>query len=249
MKSAPPNSLIICFAFAALATGAELLPAPLAVVATGVLLTLLAAELDRSGRLIALRLVRAAARMLPSRMREDNKSQWVDHVLCAGEAGLRPVLVALWIAVMAAPRLAFRYRVRTRAAIYVGRLFLMYEEIERKVMTPLRDVKPIRRHSLVRAVATITLALPGVTAVYIFSGQGTSRYPTSLLAGLGAAMWAMPTATMVLLPRSEPLAFARMIVLVVFLLGIVVGSRVLFTEGFAMRVIDRIAGQSDSTSK
>ena len=249
MKSAPPNPLIICFAFAALAMGADLLPTPLAVVVTGVLLALLAAELDRSGRLIALRLVRAAARVLPSQMREDAESQWVDHVLCAGEAGLRPVFVALWIGVMAAPRLAFRYRVRTRAAIYVGRLFLTYVDIERKVLSPLRDVKPIRMHSLVRGVATITLALPGATAVYIFSGQGTSRYPTSLLAGLGAAMWAMPTATMVLLPGSEPLAFARMIVLVVFLLGTMVGSRVLHTEGFGMRVIDRIAGQSDSTSK
>jgi hypothetical protein len=125
---------------------------------------------------------------------------------------------------------------------------MTYQDVERKVMTSVRASKPVRTRSLVRAVATITLALPGATAVYIFSGQATSRSPTSLLAGLGAAMWAMPTATVVLLPGDGPLSFARMIVLVLFLLGTVVGSRVLYAEEFGIRVIDRIAGRSNSAS-
>jgi hypothetical protein len=247
MKPAPPNTLTICIALAAFAAAANLLPAPLAVVASGLLLALLAAEVDRSGRLIALRLVRSAAKLLPSRIREGNEAQWTDHVLCAGEMGLRPVVVALWIVFMGAPRLAFRYRVRTRAAIYVGQLFLSYQDVEHKVITPLRPIKPVGVRRLVRATATITLALPGATAVYICSGD-TSRFPASLLAVIGALMWTIPIGSMALLPGGALLGYARIIVMFTFTLGILIGSRVLFTEGFAIRVVDRIAGRTDSGS-
>jgi hypothetical protein len=56
---------------------------------------LLVTEFDRSGGLIATRIVRLASRLLPKSRRADYADEWVDHVLAAGDEGLHPVLAAL----------------------------------------------------------------------------------------------------------------------------------------------------------
>jgi hypothetical protein len=60
-------------------------------------------ELDRSGRRIAVPLVRLASHLLPAAARQEHVDEWVDHVLAAGEEGMRPVLAALSIAFWGAP--------------------------------------------------------------------------------------------------------------------------------------------------
>lgn len=85
----------------------------------GLAMGLLASEVDRSGRVFGVRIVRAASWLLPARLREDCATDWEDHVLCAGEEGLRPVLAALGIALIAAPRIAVQVRVRPVVGRYI----------------------------------------------------------------------------------------------------------------------------------
>lgn len=82
--------------------GASASPAVVAVV-VGVLANLLAAEVDRSGGAYARWLVRQAGRMLPRAERARWVEEWTDHVLAAGEDGLRPLLVAWEVLIVTAP--------------------------------------------------------------------------------------------------------------------------------------------------
>lgn len=77
-------------------------------------LTLLAAQLDRSGPSLALALVRLSARLIPVERRDEERDAWLDHVMCAEEAGLEPLTRALTIAFIAAPALAVGLRVGRR---------------------------------------------------------------------------------------------------------------------------------------
>lgn len=85
------------------------------VIIAPVLVTLLGAELDRSGGRIAVHLVRMASYVLPRRVRREHADEWVDHVLREGEVGFRPVFTGLSIVVGAA-RIALRLRVRSATA-------------------------------------------------------------------------------------------------------------------------------------
>jgi hypothetical protein len=78
------------------------------------LLTLLAAELDRSSARVSRPVVRAAARFVPARDRDDLHDEWLDHVASAGEHGVLPLTRALTIALIAAPLLAVGLRVGRR---------------------------------------------------------------------------------------------------------------------------------------
>jgi hypothetical protein len=90
-------------------------------VVAAVTAALLAAELDRSGRVLAVRIVRAGTYLLPTDRRTDHFDEWRDHVLTVGEVGLRPVWAALGIAFVAAPRLALTVRgQRAIAACLLG---------------------------------------------------------------------------------------------------------------------------------
>jgi hypothetical protein len=102
------------------------LRSPLENAAGAVCVGLLATELDRSGRLLGLGIVRRATSLLPVRLREGAADEWSDHVLAAGEHGMRPVLVAVSIALLAAPRMAVRYRVRPWVAHRLGDLLYAY---------------------------------------------------------------------------------------------------------------------------
>jgi hypothetical protein len=123
-----PNPLAVCGTLGALLAICALVPSsPLTAALLPLVAALLAAEVDRTGRLLAVRIVTAACRLLPVAVREDHVAEWRDHVLSVGEEGLRPVLTALFIAVRAAPALAFRLRVRVAAArwlLEMGAVFL-----------------------------------------------------------------------------------------------------------------------------
>lgn len=75
-----------------------------------ILVGLVIAELDREGGWLAVRIVSFATLLLPHDSREEREDEWVDHVLAAGEEGLRPLFTALGIALLAAPHLAFSER-------------------------------------------------------------------------------------------------------------------------------------------
>lgn len=75
------------------------------------LVTLVATHLDReSGRLSRV-IVKTAARLLPVDRREDERDEWLDHIITAGEEGVLPLTRALSVAFIAAPALAIGLRV------------------------------------------------------------------------------------------------------------------------------------------
>lgn len=95
---------------------------------------LLANELDRSGALIGVLVVRVAARLVSREHRYERRDEWTDHVLAAGADGLAPVLTALGIALLAAPRIAARTRLRP-----------WFDRTSRRCSTPQTRCFPSRR--------------------------------------------------------------------------------------------------------
>jgi hypothetical protein len=76
-----------------------------------VVVGLLVAHLDRESGRLSRKIVRAAARMLPPDRRDEERDEWLDHVITAGERGIRPLTRALSIAFVAAPLLAVGLRI------------------------------------------------------------------------------------------------------------------------------------------
>ena len=70
------------------------------------LVTLLAAHIERNGGSIAEHLVRMAAVLVPAHERDDQRAEWIDHVRAAGRRGMAPVVTALSIGFVAAPVIA-----------------------------------------------------------------------------------------------------------------------------------------------
>ncbi len=103
----------------------------IAVTVAPVVAGLLVIELDRGGGPIATGIVRSASRLLPKSARAENADEWADHVLSAGDVGLRPVLVALEIAIVSAPRIALRLRLRPLAGRYLLALFVVPLDVVR----------------------------------------------------------------------------------------------------------------------
>lgn len=131
-KHEPPRgslgSCVLLAALAALATGVDTV---VSVLVGGLFLGLLVAELDRSGRLLGVWIVRAASWLLPKRCRQSHASEWRDHILCAGDEGLKPVLVAVHIAILGAPRIAVRLRMQPLLWRYVLALMLAAVQVVR----------------------------------------------------------------------------------------------------------------------
>ncbi|HTX32875.1 MAG TPA: hypothetical protein VMD09_15935 [Solirubrobacteraceae bacterium] len=111
--------MAVCLLLVATLVVCTVVVSPITAVLAPVIAGLLAAELDRSGHLVAVRVVRVASLLLPKNIRGDHADEWIDQVLCDGEAGLRPVLSAICIAVFAAPRIAVRRRLLGKLLTYV----------------------------------------------------------------------------------------------------------------------------------
>ena len=131
----PPSSgrLTACAVLGLILVGCALIASATMVVLVlaPVVAGLLASALDRSGGLIATRMVRLASCLLPANVRTENGDEWVDHVMSAGEVGLRPVLIAIEIACVTAPKIALRLRLRPLAGRYILALFLTAIEVVR----------------------------------------------------------------------------------------------------------------------
>ena len=123
--------LITLGLLATLLVGAETGKLGAAVIAGPFLMTLLAAELDRDGRLIAVHLARLAAWIALPRGpgRDDLREEWLGFVEQAGDDGLGPVLVALTFLLIAAPRLVIIIRLPNLMRRYLAGCALAGEEI------------------------------------------------------------------------------------------------------------------------
>jgi hypothetical protein len=146
------------------------------------LIALLAAELDRSGRHVALRIVDVVAALLPRAQRADLVDEWHDHILTAGEQGLRPVLAAASIA-RAALSLAFRYRFRVWAAFYLMRAFTATLAMCLQALPALeKRLAPRPAFRLASLIAALTLPLNVVV-------PSAERWPLSLRIACAALAW------------------------------------------------------------
>lgn len=152
--------VVVLIATALLATNVVV-----AVAVAPVIAGLLSIELDRRGGPIATGIVRAAGRLLPANARQQNADEWVDHVLSEGGVGLRPVLVALEIAFLGAPRIAWRLRVRPLAGRYVFALFLTAVQVaqadpdERRRGSTISATKAVVRLSAMFVTPLLALAV------------------------------------------------------------------------------------------
>lgn len=116
--------LLIALLFAASA-----IPSSVAGLLVPLLVALLANELDRSGRLIGVPVVRVAALLVSRERRYELREEWTDHVLAVGADGLAPVLIALGIALSAAPRIAAQTRLRPWFDRYITALLDTADEV------------------------------------------------------------------------------------------------------------------------
>lgn len=99
--------LTLCVALAITQSGRPIVVAGI----IPLLVALVASHIDRQGGRIAVCLVTASARVIPSQDRCGLRDEWVDHVRAAGEHGLPPLTRALSILVVAAPMLAIGLRI------------------------------------------------------------------------------------------------------------------------------------------
>ena len=150
----------------------------LAIMALPVVAGMLAIELDRSGGVMARRIVWLASWLLPKRVRKDYFDEWSDHVLTAGEEGLRPVLAAIEIACVSAPQIALSLRLRPAAGRYILALFMVAIDVARA------DPDEKRRGSTISTVKAI-LRLPALFITPILA------VPVMRRAGLPVPRWAL----------------------------------------------------------
>lgn len=186
MKAPRPNALTACVILAVLAATVATLPqGPPTVLLEALLVSLLAAEVDRSGRLVALRVVGLAVRLLPPKRRDDLESEWRDHVLLAGEDGLRPVIAAGSI-VRAALRLAFRYRVRIAAAVHLmGFMSSQGDTFTKTTQAAKRRGFLARLPTTFAGVMACALAMPS----QMIAPQRTRHWPIWLQLATGGTAW------------------------------------------------------------
>ena len=165
----------------ALAASATLVAIVVAPVVGG----LLVCELDRSGWLVARSIVRLAGRLLPQRVRQDHIDEWADHLASAGEDGLRPVLAAVKIAFVSAPRLGLRLWLRPFAGNYILALFLATTEVVRA------DPDERRRGSVISAAkAVVRLNALYATPLLAFVMMRRARFslPRWILYAVGPSL-------------------------------------------------------------
>jgi hypothetical protein len=191
--------------------------------------------------------VALAARLVPPRHRRDLIDEWSDHVLSAGEEGTRPLLVAIRIAFLAAPRIALRYRLRRRAALYVVRLFDVYfEQIEQLVITPAsarRDAgEAVGTRGTVVIVSRTLLAMMASTPLYLILGRRVRNVPMPLLTILGMLITLAPLAVGMLLAGFPGLALS-FLAPTTFVWIALLPLKVVSSPQFANSVVNWIAGE------
>lgn len=134
--------LVAAMAALCLLAGASLVTAVL----VPLLVMLAGAEIERDGARIGRGVVGAASLLLPRQDRRVHRDEWIDHLSEAGDRGMRPLLTALSIAVLAAPLLAVLLRYGRQALRpKVARL----STVERSALAGLargEDVREIARN-------------------------------------------------------------------------------------------------------
>jgi hypothetical protein len=192
-RTPAPGSLSVCVSLATVVIVGTAVRSMVSLLLAGLAMALLASELDRSGRLFGVRVVRAASWLLPARLREGWTAEWEDHVLCAGEEGLRPVLAALGIALIAAPRIAAQVRLRPVAGRYILAWLLVAVEVVRA------DPTEQRRGSTISAVKAVVRlgALPVTPLLALTVLRRLERaLPRWLLYAIGLAVeWCLSWVT------------------------------------------------------
>jgi hypothetical protein len=191
MRRRPTGSLKTCLFYLALLVLYALLGLPstgLIGVLALVVVALFASELDRSGVLIAVPIVKLAGRLLVSCDRRDHIDEWVDQILSEGEAGLRPVFTAIGIAVRAAPRVALRQRhVRLRCQTRVLGYGLAFIVAYAEQLGFDEESKSEQRVSSASALLFIAGA-PALGLQAILVGR-SHKLRRELVAALGLAIW------------------------------------------------------------
>lgn len=167
------------------------------------------------------------------------EAEWHDHVISAGEAGTRPVLAALSIALWAAPRMAISHRVRLRAAKFVLGLFQTQSEVVGAVLAPLRESKKKSKRDIHLGVVALMTALPMVTIMYPLRGRRAAQYPLALLGAAGALGWLMPFLT--LIPHSPVTGVMGLVACAIWLATTRMAIASLDTA-FTIRVTLRVGG-------
>lgn len=142
-----------------------------------IVVALLAAELDREGGWLAVRIVYLATLLLPGASRQEHEDEWVDHVLASGEHGFRPLFSALGIAFLAAPHLAFAERWSVvGAGDPLGRLLDGVRRLrEVKAFPPVRYLEDITEIQLLRMSDTEILEIQHAVRAARRRGQKIPR--------------------------------------------------------------------------
>lgn len=201
VKAPTPSRLTACAVLIALVAVCFVVRSlPGAAVFLPILLGLLAAELDRTGGVVAVRIVKSGGRLLPAKDREHLVEEWTDHVLSAGEAGMRPVGAALSILIFAAIRLAFRLRVRRQLAGFLGFVVLGYVMVILDALGP--RVQGLRRGDFhlcwrcwLRVNLRVVTACPALPLRALLWRHG-SKFRPKTVSLMGAAVWIVPLAAM-----------------------------------------------------
>jgi hypothetical protein len=211
------------------------------------LVGLLACEIDRSGQHLSLRIVTAACLALPPTLRSDYEAQWRDHVLTAGEHGLRPLLVALSVGFRAAPALAFRYRFRPRIASHVLLMFAGFLCAWVAVLSAaISVIKAMHRPpGLVnRAIWPMALLASVTVPVLLIPGIRAATWPNWLVLLVGGLCFSCACAGELLGVRSM-LGIVCDTELILYVLGIPLVAPLLSQKsGYVGRVFRFIAGQA-----
>jgi hypothetical protein len=207
VKAPSPNRFTACavlIAFVALCFAVPSFPG--AAILLPILLGLFAAELDRTGGVVGVRIVRFGGRLVPARCREPLVDEWVDHVLSAGDAGLRPVGAAFSILIFAALRLAFRLRVRRRIATFLGYIVVSWMRVSEDTTNMLErrfpeaygpspeelqvdEPPPLRWFALAAIRSTAALPALPIGAVMLLRGR---RMPCIAAYAIGVVLWVTP---------------------------------------------------------
>lgn len=192
-RTPAPGALGVCAFLATVVIVGTAVRSTVSLLLAGLATALLASEVDRSGRLFGVRVVRAASWLLPPSLRERLGPEWEDHVLCAGEEGLRPVVAALGIALLAAPRIAAQARLRPIVGRYILAWFVVTAEVVRADPTEKRRGTTI---SAVKAVVRLgALPLTPLLALTVVRRLERSL-PRCLLYAIGLAVeWCLSWVT------------------------------------------------------
>ena len=201
-------------------------------------ITLLAAEVNRTGGVLAVRLVKLAVRFVPSEQRADAEAEWTDHVRSAGEHGLRPLWHAASITRMAIST-ALVSTARRELAIHLGISMVGYWDMWIFVRE-LLPMHPKRRY------AVFAFSVANLTTPVMFIPVVRTRVPPRWQLVVASLLYAALSALVTLDPASMVLkiiALAPYIALPMIAPLMVLGR---FRPGHAKSMMRRIRGGTRS---